>query len=540
MPKGVKKAEKKAAEKMVAKAIKTNSPSKIRRMPTSPGAFEEYQEMHNAVSWFQSACAPQRTEPRRFPDGFAASTTLKYKEQYNVEIYNDTDGIWDGTYQSLSMFRPWGKGYHVHATSFAAGVVDTYNEDDPSQLGVYESLYALMRCTALGVKLHDYGALLQRGGTLMIAMLPYDAIVDLTTDQLDTYLSQYPGTQVFTSTEAAISSAPKEIFWLPRTFQSSVVPFNTTTLACSALCWHPPGLDATHFDDNVLVIYTYQHGGDASAATDAYRIEIDMHFEAIPFVLSNSIFDPQRAIGSTSAVEKVANMIDMSIGTGVPGTGSVAKSVNKISKRVSGFAKAASDVWDVGKEVWGGIKEAGQFIGDNFGWLGAALSFLDPHTHNAYNIIASGSATGQDVLRLHLEALHGDLAWFLDPLLNPVILSMVKKGDLGGVKEISLVDCFTLANARQRRVLIKNLFRGERVFMTEEKDEILLYRAAVLSQNCKQDVIIAPAGFDERLTTVMGIVSSPRSNSLGIFRDPPNVVDAKKRSYAPTEQKTAI
>lgn len=305
----------------------------------------------NAAVYVDSLLHPFETGPARLPEptGFP-STVAQQRWRSSSLVFAPTPG--PGQPGAL-----WG----VALTPFVASPVFTMmssaglNNDAwmplplPS-LSTIQSNFYYTRCTAVGIRVIDTAAMLNRGGTLYIsrllllkATMPNDARYTAR-NSMDTVMLDL----------AKLPTEGVEVCWLPLTLQPMTATGTTGNYAVTGSAYQVPTITTpTDRTDSAVVVFAEL---PAVAASNPY-FEFVYKYEAVPFPQTQYLFDLRTVAGSTDAAAKAFEEVQaMSASSSAPSltAGPAAVSPSPIANFLSSGAKVLGTVGEGLSTLGGG------------------------------------------------------------------------------------------------------------------------------------------------------------------------------------------
>jgi hypothetical protein len=250
------------------------------------------------------------------------------------------------------IFYPNLKNYiHSITASTAVNAVTWTASNHPKYASMLTNIEAY-RCTSMGVRLYNTGALLDEGVTILIGYLPSNISGAAPATNLYDTIQFSDNFRAFSSKNIE----ELEAIWLPCTIQSSVGAYN------SALGFRSVSEDC--FDNN-LCIYVFSYRSDTPS--DSIQYEHSLNLQFFPRLAEEYLFAPKTVTGSPEAIgaafEAVASQLDRSGGKSVLRTGVKRADDFSFEKVLDGAAYGIGAItgepwlgpaWDLGKQVFKG------------------------------------------------------------------------------------------------------------------------------------------------------------------------------------------
>jgi hypothetical protein len=334
----------------------------------------------NASVWFESLMFPMLNPPAHFPDlSLFPSVTGSVQFDLPVPRCTTLDGfyVYWGAYIQPSVYLP---------IAIAQTGIATINSNQVYSTGttmpnytVLSNNYQLLRFTAAAVEILDYAAITAKGGQIYVGTLP--------PGQWNTSLPNYGNSQNLSLYASADPEADRLFAsWFPLSPQPIDVGIAAPDFRPTGLTYKSPLSSSVY--DSQAGFFAYMPTA-SGIAYDSFTVRVTFHYEAIPFLTSQMLFDPQTVVGSSEAVTEVIQLAGPSATPAAtlhseesPGF------LSQLKELGSGVYNAAKDI---AEDVFGGdigdIVDAGsqilssvtEYLPDILSFFGAPQSLYPKH-----------------------------------------------------------------------------------------------------------------------------------------------------------------
>lgn len=315
----------------------------------------------NAALFLNALCHPYDSAPTYLPDGTFPAGRMKRTFKTAFGFFGDSV---TNTIANAGLFViPYSKGCFTTVTAIASGALTWASATDHPDESAYETDFALMRCTAMSIRIINFGKLQSMGAEFFYAYWP-----NLTPPTTVATFTNYTWTEEVSTTGAKMMNTP-EFAWKPLSFQAQIDPNGSDD--SSALGWHYPAL-ANRYDSALALMARMPATAGTPNNSDAFEAEITHHFNSIAFPGEEMLFNQTMPVGSQASVDKVlatAAVAGAASGTTKEETwlNAVGSAVNDI---ISPVKSVAEPVLGVAKAASGIMEQVASPVMDIFGGFG--------------------------------------------------------------------------------------------------------------------------------------------------------------------------
>jgi hypothetical protein len=302
MPKSKKvKNEAKEVHQAVQGLIKRTKNKPRGRLERSRERVLEHQSVcqHNSDCWIMSLISPFSCKPQRFPTAISAGTDVTQLNWITpLPVFQGSSANFAGA----QVMRPCLKNFMYRISSLVDANSVTWSPVDHPKMSSLQGLASAYRVTALGARIQNCGALMERGMRIFVGLVPPVSANQAPASTLLSSLATATTTQLVSSTHLS-DNGDLELSWIPFTTQAwaeTTTDGTATSSAMTGLGFRYP--DYANTLDNGIVIFAYSERTGASPPSDDFVVETVLNIEFIPQVVDQYLFSGKVALGGDSNV----------------------------------------------------------------------------------------------------------------------------------------------------------------------------------------------------------------------------------------------
>jgi hypothetical protein len=343
---------------------KKGPPKSVRRaeeaMGPELGARDEMD--HNASVYLESIYNPWEVQGTRIPD-LTFYPTGTQTDQFGISC-GMVDGSTSGSLLGVKIRAHPRDQYKCVSAVVTPSSFTWGSDNDSPNYSDYNTRFSAIRCVSFGIKVLDYGKLLDRGVVCYMGVVPEDFEP---TDVAD----------ITTATEMQLVDLSDKgivkLNWLP--IDGYVFEGTTPGVQPTSAEWYLPGALEGQFSgvDPVLMLAAWSYDATVS---DVIQFQVTVNYETLPLVAYQRTVEREAVLGgqeSTAVAWREIHKSDKSLApatvtalsTGIHSHEGVVKKIRKLA--YNGWKYAKGKALSFGKQVLTKLPYVGSLIGSLFG-----------------------------------------------------------------------------------------------------------------------------------------------------------------------------
>jgi hypothetical protein len=300
------KGQKKAVKKVLRKEVREVRALKraTTESKSSPITFSKVSRLNdtNSAEYVRALYNPWNATGVRIPEIVSfPSTANRLKFSFGLTKIagaSTTDWIW-----GFNIRPQLYQCYNMIATS-TSGLFGTLTWGSSSSVPQYSALntnMCLYRTVAMGITVHNAGAILNQGGEVFYGMFPR---TDTQTNDADIF-NDLVASQAY-GLETAMENGNFKMAWRPLTMQP-IIEDTAAGYTTSPTSTMYASVDETRSDNSLL----WGLGTSNTNTTNTITVEVVMDIESIPFLTVGSLHETKEVEGSPAAQATAETMVQM-------------------------------------------------------------------------------------------------------------------------------------------------------------------------------------------------------------------------------------